>query len=383
MTTEEKGKRAAPKRSKVNSKKANGPKADGPVHAVSETAIVVCQCGCTSFNIDKQTKTSVTLACTKCGDKTSVKGPVALAQVDDNEVKAAIERSVVRPDPDYDPSAGKEKKPTLSEQGYTMLRFRVGLEAKENTIDRALECIRVRNCNDAEFKDQTWQGHALEYLCAEHLSGEDPQVIAIVDEMHEEADAAAKEAEEAGKKKSAVTRKVRETRQRVMERGAAQIGIIEKKEAPSAKPKQQELPPANEIDPDTIPDDGKLEESVKKTLIEFAEEYREDTGDTIGLLIGKSPAETMKKAERDGGFAILVVGDDNTRTRANKVPSICFWIEKEPADRALELSLEYEDAFDVPVGLDVIEIVPADFDNMDPNEKWEMPTFCQSRRGLE
>ncbi len=383
MTTEEKAKRAAPKRSKVNSKKDDEAKATGPVQAVSETAIVVCQCGCTAFNIDKQTKTSVTLVCTKCSDKTSVKGPIALAQVNDDEVKAAIAKSVIRPDPDYDPDAGKDKKPTLSEQGYTMLRFRVGLEAKVNTIDRALECIRVRNCTDADFKDQTWQGHALEYLCAEHLSGEDPQVIAIVDEMHEEADAAAEEAEQAGKKKSAITRKVRETRQRVMERSAAQIGIVEKKKAPSNKPKKKPQPPVNEIDPDTIPDDGKLEKSIKKTLIEFAEEYREDTGDTIGLLIGKSQAETMKKAERDGGFAICVVGDDNTRTRANNVPNVCFWIEKEPADRALELSLEYEDAFDVPVGLDVIEIVPADFDNMDPSEKWEMPTFCQSRRYLK
>ncbi len=354
------------------------------VQATVETTIVVCQCGSATFDVDSQTKTAVALSCSKCGCKTSVKGPVGLVNVPAGEIAAAV-KSPVRPDPDYEPSKNskekkKDKEDKEDDKKYTMLRFRVLIDAKEKVIDRAMLASRVMNCADPNFKAQVWQGHSLEYMAADFLSGCDPAVLEVVNEIESEAEEAAKEAEAAGKNAAAVSRKVRETRQRVMEKGAAQIGIIE----PGGKdtPPLPGIEAKPEDDDGLVPDGGRLVEAVKKTLIEYAEEHREDTGKTIGLLMDVPVHEAVKRSKKDGGFVIMVTGDQRTKNVGGMVPSMCFWMSMEPNDKALEFEIEYSDLFeaDLPTAeMKILEMLPASWDNMAKAKRWPMPSFCGGR----
>ncbi len=358
------------------------------VMATMESIIVVCQCGCTVFNVDSKTKTAVSLSCAKCGDKTSVKGPVALANVPSTEIMKAV-KTPVMPDPDYEPKKATSKKSSEAEQGaeneqkYTMLRFRVGIEAKNNVIDKAMEAVRIMNCADSNFRAQTWQGHALEFLCADFLSGCDPSVLAVVNEMDEAVKAAVEQAESEDKKPTVVSRKARDVRLKTLEQGAARLGIIEQKvQSPSRTPR---APKEKDAD-DRVRDNGMLKQAVQKALISYAEEYRADTGDTIGLMINVTVADAVKRSNRDGGFVVKVVGDERTRNVGRQTPITYFWMSMEPQGRELELVPEYSSVLNEKLQdaqLQIVELLPANWNELSEDQRWEMPSFCTDRIIME
>lgn len=341
----------------------------------TEATICVCQCGKTAFEITKQTTTAVSLKCASCGHEMSVKGPVAITHVKELEVQAAIKESIVRPDPTYQASTKKKERTKEQEEEaakYTMLRFRVLVTAKNSTIDRAMESVRLENAADDEYKQQTWQGHALEYICADHLAGVRPDILSHLDKIEEDIEALIKKEKEEGTGEASLTRKVRDAKQKMREKSAVALGII--KPAKKKPPKKTEK---KKDDDERIKDDGRLLGVIKRTLIEFAEAYREEWGKTLGLLINIGMAEAIKKADKDGGFVIEARGDVRTRDKAGRTPSVVFWLEAETTEMAsLEFDLEYQEAYemDLPTAvMEVVEIIPKE------NVDWEMPVFCTSR----
>ena len=340
-----------------------------------EATIVVCQCGKTAFEITKQTTTAVSLKCASCGHELSVKGPVAITHVKENEVLAAIKESIVRPDPTYQAST-KKKAQTPEQEAeaakYTMLRFRVLIEAKDSVIDKAMEAVRLENSSDDNYKQQTWQGHALEYICADYLSGVNPEILSHIDQIEEDIEKLIKAEKEDGTGEASLTRKVRDTRQKLREKAAAEMGIIK-----PAKKKPAKKTEAKRDDDERIKDQDRLLKIVKNTMIDFAETYREERKKTLGLLINVTVPEAVKRSNKDGGFVIEVRGDKRTRDKTGNTPSVVFWLEKEtPTMAELELEIEYQDAYELELPtaeLEIVEIVPKE------NVTWEMPAFCTSR----
>jgi hypothetical protein len=368
-----------------------------------ETTIVVCQCGSATHDVGLKTKTAVALSCSKCGNTTSVKGPVALANVPEKEIEEAVKQPV-RPDPDYEPKKTGKKKggDEGDKKEYTMLRFRVGIEAKQNVIDKAMEAVRVMNCSDNEFREQTWQGHALEFLCADFLAGCDPAVLEVVGDIETAGEEAASAAE--GKKPSAVSRKVRDARMRAMEKGAAQLGVVEPggKDKPPGGDKsdlsqkiasirsnsagQDGVPDSGHGEEEHVEDGGRLAKAVRRTLVEYGEEYRADTGETIPMLIDVQLVDAVKRSKKDGGFIIKVLGDERTRSKTGVRPVVYVWIGMEPNDRALEAEIEYSDEMDdvLPTAeLDIVELLPKNWEKLPKSKRWPMPSFCVRREIME
>ena len=349
---------------------------ESPVNAMKEATIVLCQCGCTAFNVVSQTRTSVSLSCTECGNKTSVKGPVALANVSDDELKSAVGESVVWPDPEYEPKKKKEdvegKKKTL------MLRFGVDPDAKVNVIDRAFLGVRIANYGEEEYRTQMWQGHALEYLCADWLAGAEPSVLELIEEVTEASESAMKKAGDEGKTDSVVARRGREARRRAIEQGTARLGIVE---PGGGKETIEEVSMEEPVKKDDgrIDDEGRLSKAVKKAFINYAEEYREDTGNTLGLLIDVSLADATSRANKQGGFVVCVLGDERTKAVGGRRPTAYVWISSEPANMSLELEMEYSDIYEGVLDdaeVMITEVLPPDWDKV---IQWAMPTFCHGR----
>lgn len=345
-----------------------------------ETMIIVCQCGKTGFEVKKKTSTAVALTCAACGHEMSVKGPVAITHVGEDEVLVAVRESIIRPDPDYKASTKKAPTPEQEEakKKYTMLRFRTLIEAKEKVIDKALEAVRLMNAGDDEYKQQTWQGHALEYVCADFLSGVDPEILAHIEQIEEHIETLIKSENEKGTMPATLTRKVRDARQKERERAAAELGIIKpaKQDTKSKKKKKKNEPVKD--DDERLNDNGRLDKCVKAALIDMAETYRTESGQTLGMLIGVSMAEAQKRADKDGGFIVEARGDERTRDKVGGRPTIRFWFEKEiPAMAELEIEIDYQEEYeiDLPTAeMEIVEIVPAN----EPAE-WEMPAFCTGR----
>lgn len=444
-----------------------------PVKDTTEMTIVICQCGCTTFNIETQTKTAVSLACSKCGCKTSVKGPVATAEVPDKEVVKA-KTNIVAPDPDYKPAETKSSKNKDPQSGdsytiegssfdlhggenlkleingdikniyfqkddfksagfatteevsnriiatlkddmtsevkkselkiltiktgqnakirfisgtaleplgidvYMNLRFRVSMIAKEKTIDAAMEAIRIINFGDNRFKNQSWQGHALEYLAADFLAGCDPAITALVYENKQKLKDLTDEVTKDEKGKSYSARKARELNQRLIKSGAEQLGLIENASNVITKEENQ--------DDDRINDDGRLTKAMKTAFLEYTYEYNDETGKTIPVLLGVPLEEATKQADKHGGFVIEILGDERTKTKAGKTPVFYMWLENEPNDRGLELEIEYSDHFedDLPTAeIKVIEILPKNWEEINDESRWNKPSFCIDRRIME
>lgn len=367
------------------------------VISTSEATIVVCQCGNTGFNVKKQTKTAVSLSCSKCGCDTSVKGPVALANVPQNEIQAAVSESVVRPDPEYKPKKKDDAGGNVEgseEKKYTMLRFKVGIEAKKNVIDRAMEVVRVMHCDDQKFGSQMWQGHALEYIAAEILAGCDPNALDIVDEMNAAVIAIDKEMSEAGKKKALIKRRIRDEKLRIMRTLAVQYGLIDEILNTNKKSKQKKKSDDAKCDNNDpgdsffaedhglIVDDGRLSVAVKRAFLECSREYFEETRDKLPIMIDIGRLEAMKRAEKDGGFVIIIYGDSRTCSVGGKRPESVVWLGMEPSDMALEVDLIYSEVMDDILQdgeVEIIELLPENYETMDEKAQWEAPSFCTGR----
>lgn len=356
------------------------------VTAKVETTIVVCQCGSTSFNLKKKTKTAVELKCTKCGDKTSVKGPVAITQIEKEEVALAVKESVVRPDPDYEPKSSG-KKPKEDDKEYTMLRFRIGVEAKEAVVDRALEAVRVLNNDNEEYKKQTWQGHALEFICADFISGCDPQALVIVDEIEEEMQLLAEKAKKDGKADKDIKRIVRDAKKKTREKAVESMDSkkIKKKKKEKQKRNEEELATENKLEFETektIHDKGRLLNSVKKALNNYKEQFENERDEMLGTEISFDYNELAKKSEKNGGYIIKIVGDKRTKNSGGETPQVYVWMSAEDIQITMYFELEYLDIMDRELRdaeAKVIEIIPEDYYELDEDEKWQMPTFCEGR----
>jgi len=361
------------------------------VTAKIETTIVLCQCGSTSFNLKKKTKTAVELECSKCNDKTSVKGPVALTQVSKQEVALAIKESVVRPDPDYKPKAkASGGKPIEDEKAYTMLRFRIGIEAKESVVDRALEAVRVLNNDDEEYKKQTWQGHALEFICADFVAGCDPQALVIVDEIEEEMELLAAKSKEEGKEEKDIKRIIRDAKKKARDKAVdATIKAVKPKKRKKPEEKKEELKTENEVEPETerkIYDKGRLLESVQKTLKYYKEEYENERDEMLGVEVSFDYEEVAKRAEQKGGYVVKIIGDNRTKNSGEERPEVYAWITAEDKEIPLNFDIEYSDAMEKDLrdaDVKVVEMIPEDYDKLDKEDTWEMPAFCEERERYE
>jgi hypothetical protein len=367
-----------------------------------ETTILVCQCGGTIFSVEKRTKTAVEAKCTKCGFKTSVKGPVAIANVSEDEVRLAVKDSVVRPEPDSGTGGGKKTltpEEQLEAAKFTTLRFRVLIEAKNKTIDRALEAARLMNCTQEQFKEQSYQGHALEYVCADFLSGVDPQIVAFLDEMDEEVERIRAEKEEEGKGQAAVNRAIRDAKKNTRSRAEQQLQhLVVKPEPkgddgenteeeptpkPKPKPKKKAAPKKEPVEKKDPTDDGRLLASVKKAMVDYAEEHREETGKTIGMLIGVTVNDAMKRSASDGGFVLRFTGDERLKDKNGSRARVHCWLEYESSGSlVLEFDTEYSDLVDTVIPnpeLTIDEVLPADFDSIKEKDQWDAPSFCDVR----
>lgn len=371
--------------------RTQGPPASG--RPTEETAILVCQCGCTRFDVTKTTRTAVAAACAKCGGKISVKGNIALpVRTPEAEVAYAVTDKVVRPDPNAASQAGKA--PTLSEQGYRTLRFKIS-EEQDEVISRALEAVRVLNCTDEKFRAQQWQGSALEYVCADFLAGVDPRALSVVAQMDEAViEATAKEMASTGQTHLS-KRRVRKLRNMVRDRVAEELGLIGtpeyvpppdptaagRKEYEDAKAKQQ----ADDDDDDRMPDEDRLYNSVVGAM----SEYRQSCGargEKVQVLVARANQyQDLYQRWANGGLLLRVIGDVATRDAAGQQPVCYVWMDGEIEDLSPDLPLAYAEAYeDVldDVELEVVELLPKGYGQRDPSDQWEQPALASKREEL-
>ena len=138
---------------------------------------LLCQCGSSDFLTGKLKKTSVEVICSQCGEKTAVKGQVAI----DGEVLKPTEKD-----------ERKVEEPKEIED-YEVFRFRVSKDAARS-IKLAMLCIRVINKDNTEFDGiKKWMGPALEYMAVEFLNGIPHQIISyahmLLDQLDEQSSA--------------------------------------------------------------------------------------------------------------------------------------------------------------------------------------------------
>jgi len=282
-------------------KKENG---NGKGISTEETRVLTCQCGSTAYDVTGRTKTQVTLTCAKCGLKCSVKGNVATVRVRQQEIEYAVQNTVVSPEPNLENSSGKNAEPSGEKVGdgtggdghpkKKLYKFSV-FEDQRPTVDRAMQAVRVKNCSDDRFREQTWQGHALEYICADFLSGCEHQVLQIVDAM----DAAQEDAErlaEADGKKKPTPKKIRELRSKVRDKLARESGILPEDFFESDDDRQLDLEPQQYQCPEC---QGLVEKDATHCAncgIEFGTPEDEETEDDTD---GAEPEETAEETTEE------------------------------------------------------------------------------------
>ncbi len=408
-----------------------GSSSGGPI--TSETRILACQCGSTRFDVKKRTRTAISLVCSKCGLRASVKGNVATVRVRQTEITYALEHTVVTPDDsppndgDGDDSGDKvgDGAGGLGAE-YTTLRFRVMKGDQLDVIERAMEAARVANCADDKFREQTWQGHTLEFICADFLSGCTHDVLQIVDAMDAAQEDALRIAESDGKAEPNA-RKLRELRAKVRDKLAVESGLLPV-EMLSEDTRQLDLldgtqkdgadedagdenagdeddkdegaeteadADADDADADereeqgvTVPDGGRLSKAVRATL----ESYH---GDAVSADVAKdhlpesvvedgpTPSNLLiKRWTKSGGYLVRILGDKRTVDANGERAAVCAWISAEPPDVVLDFDLEYDDMTDEILGdgvVEVVELLPPDYKEI---EQWAKPHFVDRRETL-
>lgn len=361
-----------------------------------ETHILVCQCNGTGFAEHKRTATAVVLRCSKCGLNTSVKGRVATVRAARDEVSYAVESTVTCPEPPTAddpgaPAAEKTRKTTLGEQGYEQFRFRVSRD-QAAVVRRALEAIRVQHCHEEHFRCQAWQGHALEYLAAEMLSGMDPLVLQVVDAQEEAVRAEAARVEARGK--TLTTRAEGKVRIRVRDTMAAALGIVPTAELKQFPHRTDDLAFAEEaIAMDTrkreeaaagdmrVDDGGRLGLAAKRAREALAEVDPQWAGIRLAL----DPVEAvdlLKWARENGGFHVQIQGDERTRDRAGRRPTVWAWLPAEDTENPFDVALEYADAYydALPSAhLTVTELLPGDWEQLPTEDRWDAPSIAHER----
>lgn len=402
------------------------PGSSGNTANTSETRILACQCGSTRFDVKKRTRTAISLVCSKCGLRASVKGNVATVRIRQTEITYALEHTVVTPDDsppndgDGDDSGGKvgDGAGGLGAE-YTTLRFRVMKGDQLDVIERAMEAARVANCADDKFREQTWQGHTLEFICADFLSGCTHDVLQIVDAMDAAQEDALRIANVDGKAEPNA-RKLRELRAKVRDKLAVESGLLPVEKL-SEDTRQLDLPDGtqendsedegdddkdegaeaeDEADTETdaddereeqeasVPDGGRLEKAVRATL----EGYY---GDAVSANVekdhlpesvvedGPTPSSLLiKRWTKSGGYLVRILGDKRTFDAKGERASVCAWISAEPPDVVLDFDIEYDDATDEILGdgvVEVVELLPPDYKEI---EQWDQPHFVDRRETL-
>jgi len=321
-----------------------------------DTTIAVCQCGATSYDVKKQTSTAVVLQCKKCSAVVSVKGAVAPVRSDEQEVQAAVTKAVWPIPPKAQAAgSGDSGKPTLAEQGFITMRFRVSKEAYENVINPALEVVRIMNFADDAYRAQQWQGLAVEAVMADFLAGADPralQVLAAMQEAVEDAVAACSQKEPGAqlprRKVSAIWSSTRETMVRKI--GLApeyaedivppeeRQGREEYEEAGRKKEDEQKADPR-------LPDEGKMFHGLAEFLVDHSD----------SLVAAKAPrpqyflatpsqyTDIIKRLRLEGGLLFRVEGDRRTKDKAGAVPMFYLWAKE--LETLPDLAPAYDDLY--------------------------------------
>lgn len=350
----------------------------------AEATIVVCQCNSTRFKVKKALKNSVSLECAKCGMMTSVKGSVALTKVTSDEVSLAITAGIVAPkgevpsEDDGKPSETKDKVPTLGEQGYRQFRFRVKEEQAE-VVRRALEAVRVMNYREDIYQDQTWQGHAIEFMAADFLSGCDPMVLAVVEAQEQAVKEAAVRAEQGGAPMT--TRQLRDLRRKVREQEIEKLKGGEEGEPTGdveevADLECQDEEPMVETPPDQ--DDKPVDKKCAYLGLAI-----HDAMDGLDYAIHESLVDAVQFWETEGGFLLRVLGDERMEDEHGNRPAL-YVITR--SDEDFDLPLAYEDQVgDIVRGplAEVVEMLPRGYNNLDDEEKWLAPVVASRREEID
>lgn len=362
--------------------------------ALKVTTILVCQCGHTQFEIKKRTKTSVSLACDQCGGKLSVKGSLATpVRAPAGEVAVAISKNRVDPDPG---AQTKSSSPTLSEQGYRTLRFRVS-DGEYEVIRRGMETVRVLNCKDDKYRNQQWQGAALEFMSADFMAGADPRALQVVSQMEDAiTEEQARYLERTGQT-NLTKRRIRTIRNAVRDRVAEQLGLVGsdkyvpppdqtaagRAEYEEAKKLQRQEEDADE----RLADDGRLFQAVVQAMTDYRRQLNDELDQDVELLIGKGHqrADVEHRWISGGGNLFKVLGDSATKDGAGQRPEVYLWMEGTVDEATPDLDLAYtekwEDVLD-DVELEVVELVPSDYDELDDQDKWDLPPIARRREAV-
>ena len=365
-----------------------------------ETRILVCQCGSTSFVDKKATKTAVVFRCQKCGADTSVKGRVAVVRAAREEVSFAVTSKITAPTPPPEKEDGtptddaqeqgtqeQGKKKSLGEQGFVQYRYRVAKEADEGTIRPAMEAVRILNCKDERFRAQTWQGEALEAICADFLAGCDPRVLQII-EAQEQVVAAEAARVEAKDGRALTARKKARLRAAVRDEMAERLGLVPstalepQEEDPALQASVQQYEEAQaakqaeaEAD-DRVEDDGALIDALNEARKEVLR-----TNPEASIRLGGPQEEVgfRRVAAEKGWYLIQAIGDERTKTRAGTRPILylvgdCFdGFDCEP------FYLESLSAVVEAPEILFVEILPSDYSELPEDEQWDAPDFVEAR----
>jgi len=409
-----------------------------------ESRILACQCGCVAFDITKRTRTAISLVCVKCGLRASVKGHLATVRVRQQEIQYALAHTVVTPDesPEETDEDDEGTEKTASEPDgpeYVTLRFRILKAGQKDVIDKAMEAVRVANCSSDKFREQTWQGHALEYICADFLSGCTPEVLQIVEAMNDAETDAFRIAEKDGKPEPRA-RAIRDLRAKVRDKLACEAGILpiemlseedrqmdlpsstaaapsdpatddggvryeqgydkgddeEKSEEPEEPEEEEEEPEEKEEEEGPIEmlaeDGGRLLKAVETSLENYLNEATEmrTSGVDADLSLpnfliqdGERPEpDLLQKWAKSGGYLLRIWGDERTYNDTGRRPCVCAWVAAEPADLTLDFNLDYDDVTTDILGdgaVEVVELLPPDYDEI---EQWDSPHFADRREKI-
>lgn len=369
-----------------------------------ETCLLVCQCKSTRFTEHKRTKTAIVFKCRECGLSTSVKGNVTYARVSQDEVSFAVEKKMITPgkveqiamntgENEGSVEEETEKKPTLSEQGYRQLRFRV-LKESDDVIQDAFEGVRIQNAGVEEFRSQQWQGLALEAVCADYLSGLDPMVRQVIDAQKEAvAIANAKHEQKTGR--TITKRKASRIKNRVRDEMAAQLGFLEKPEPLEKAPtSDEETLNAIAAQSDEARQKAEEEEADQRhgddeRLIKAIRDARDAAREPEQIRVGdeRHYAEFVNYYNTEGGVLLKILGDERTKDAAGKQPKgYMLLTEGFSIEDGIDIYTCYLDRIDDILPdpeLRVIELLPSDWNTYSEEDRWDMPEIADGREVVD
>jgi len=393
-----------------------------------QTTMIVCQCGSVGFVEEKKTRTAVVFRCAKCKERTSVQGRAAIARVPFDEVTHAVKNVLIpetvskqKPVPvaeveaehlvhfdprricpsdidtrsDLDENQIELLKEMSEEQMDTLKRFlnkrepwRFSSLVKHKAfITKAMDGVRLLNHGSPGFAEQTWQGEALYFMALDVFAGFPPEVIACLDAIDAASDQLADEARAKGKTWS----RRKDTKVRNDTRDALakkfNFGIYKDTEyTPPADPVVQEALDFEEqrrderedkAEQNFIVDNGHL----ARALAAVREELELDGK----MLIGGPTLlqDFLRLSEEKGGYVLRVDGDKRTKTEAGQPVLRYVWLAYEDQEDPFDFLVAYLDEIDgiLPdAELEVVELLPANFDEID---QWEQPLIADKREKIQ